>query len=114
MNAMRQIGGTPVQPLDTITVTATKTEERAIDALAPVSAVTLEQIQGLQPNRVGDILHNIPGVSLQDRGDEPVHRRSTSAACRISAASPSSSTARGRTISAPATTRTARSSSIRN
>ncbi len=32
---------TSSQPLDTITVTATKTEERAIDALAPVSAVTL-------------------------------------------------------------------------
>ena len=72
-NANAQAGNRPTssQPLDTITVTATKTEERAIDALAPVSAVTLSQIQGLQPNRVGDVLRTIPGVSLMDRGDEP-------------------------------------------
>ena len=56
MNARAQIGGTPVQSLDTITVAATKTEERAIDALAPVSVVTLEQIQGLQPNRLSRYL----------------------------------------------------------
>src|ERR1700709_905165 len=49
LNARAQIGATPVQSLDTITVAATKTEERAIDALAPVSVVTLEQIQGWQP-----------------------------------------------------------------
>ena len=55
MNARAQIGGTPVQSLDTITVAASKTEERAIDALAPVSSVSMEQIQGLQPNRLSDI-----------------------------------------------------------
>ncbi len=33
--------------------------------------VTLEQIQGLQPNRLADILYNVPGVSLQERGDDP-------------------------------------------
>jgi hemoglobin/transferrin/lactoferrin receptor protein len=71
MNARAQIGGTPVQSLDTITVAASKTEERAIDALAPVSVITLEQIQGLQPNRLSDIFHNAPGVSFQDRGDDP-------------------------------------------
>lgn len=71
MNARAQIGGTPVQSLDTITVAASKTEERAIDALAPVSVVTLEQIQGLQPKRLSDIFYNIPGVSFQDRGDDP-------------------------------------------
>ena len=114
MNARAQIGGTPVQSLDTITVAASKTEERAIDALAPVSVVTLEQIQGLQPKRLSDIFYNVPGVTFQERGDDPVDRRSTSAACRISAASPSSSMARGRTTSAPATTPTARSSSIPN
>ena len=48
-----------------------KTEERAIDALAPVSVVTLEQIQGLQPNRLSDIFYNVPGVSFQERGDDP-------------------------------------------
>jgi hemoglobin/transferrin/lactoferrin receptor protein len=69
--ARAQIGGTPVQSLDTITVAASKTEERAIDALAPVSVVTLEQIQGLQPKRLADIFYNVPGVSFQDRGDDP-------------------------------------------
>ena len=71
MNARAQIGAAPVQSLDTITVAASKTEERAIDALAPVSVVTLEQIQGLQPNRLSDIFYNIPGVSVQERGDDP-------------------------------------------
>jgi hemoglobin/transferrin/lactoferrin receptor protein len=70
-NAMAQIGAAPVQSLDTITVAASKTEERAIDALAPVSVVTLEQIQGLQPNRLSGILYQIPGVSVQERGDDP-------------------------------------------
>lgn len=71
LNARAQIGGAPVQSLDTITVAASKTEERAIDALAPVSIVTLEQIQGLQPKRLADIFYNVPGVSFQDRGDDP-------------------------------------------
>jgi hemoglobin/transferrin/lactoferrin receptor protein len=71
LDARAQVGGTPVQSLDTITVAASKTEERAIDALAPVSVVTLEQIQGLQPNRLSDILYSVPGVSVQERGDDP-------------------------------------------
>jgi hemoglobin/transferrin/lactoferrin receptor protein len=70
-NAQARSERAGAQPLDTITVTATKTEERAIDALAPVSVVTLSHIQGVQPNRVGDVLRTIPGVSLMDRGDEP-------------------------------------------
>ena len=71
LNAYAQVGRAPVQSLDTITVAASKTEERAIDALAPVSVVTLEQIQGLQPNRLSGILYQIPGVSVQERGDDP-------------------------------------------
>jgi hemoglobin/transferrin/lactoferrin receptor protein len=71
MNAMAQIGSVPVQSLDTITVAASRTEERAIDALAPVSVVTLEQIQGRQASTLGGLLYNIPGVWVQDRGDEP-------------------------------------------
>ena len=67
----RRLARAPVQSLDTITVAASKTEERAIDALAPVSVVTLEQIQGLQPNRLSGILYQIPGVSVQERGDDP-------------------------------------------
>lgn len=71
MNANAQIGQPVYQPLDEITVGATKLEERAIDALAPASVVTLEQIQGRQATRVGDLVYNVPGVWLQDRGDEP-------------------------------------------
>ena len=71
MNARAQIGAAPVQSLDTITVAASKTEERAIDALAPVSVVTLEQIQGRQASTLGGLLYNIPGVWVQERGDEP-------------------------------------------
>lgn len=72
LDANAQAGPTTsTQTLDTITVVASKTEERAIDVLAPVSVVTLEQIQGLQPARVGDLLRTIPGVSLMDRGDDP-------------------------------------------
>jgi len=71
MNARAQIGAAPVQSLDTLTITASKTQERAIDALAPVSVVTLDQIQGLQPNRLSDIFYNVPGVSFQERGDDP-------------------------------------------
>ena len=68
---MAQIGRAPVQSLDTITVAASKTEERAIDALTPVSSVSMEQIQGLQPNRLSDVFYNVPGVSFQERGDDP-------------------------------------------
>jgi hemoglobin/transferrin/lactoferrin receptor protein len=71
MNARAQIGAAPVQSLDTITVAASKTEERAIDALAPVSSVSMEQIQGLQPNRLSSIFYSVPGVSFQERGDDP-------------------------------------------
>jgi hemoglobin/transferrin/lactoferrin receptor protein len=70
MNARAQIGA-PVQSLDVITAVATKTDERAIDSLAPVSVVTLEEIQGRQVSTVGGLLYNIPGVWVQDRGDEP-------------------------------------------
>jgi len=59
------------QSLDTITVTASKTEERAIEALAPVSIVTLQQIQEQQPKRISNLFYNVPGVWFQDRGDDP-------------------------------------------
>jgi len=59
------------QSLDTITVTASKTEERAINALAPVSVVTPAQIELLQASTIGNLIYNVPGVWTQDRGDEP-------------------------------------------
>ncbi len=58
MNANAQIGQPVYQPLDEITVAASKTEERAIDALAPVSVVTLEQIRAAgHPRRRHDQHH---------------------------------------------------------
>ncbi|MCK1395048.1 TonB-dependent hemoglobin/transferrin/lactoferrin family receptor [Bradyrhizobium sp. 1] len=71
MNARAQAGTATVQTLDTITVAATKTKERAIDSLAPVSSISLDQIQGLQPNRLSGIFYAVPGVSFQERGDDP-------------------------------------------
>jgi hemoglobin/transferrin/lactoferrin receptor protein len=70
-NANAQVGARTTQSLDEITVSASKTEERAIDALAPISVVTLEQIQGRQASTVGDLVYNVPGVWLQNRGDDP-------------------------------------------
>ncbi|MBR0830852.1 TonB-dependent hemoglobin/transferrin/lactoferrin family receptor [Bradyrhizobium manausense] len=70
-DARAQAGIVGVQTLDTITVAASKTPERAIDALAPVSSVSLEKIQGLQPNRLSDVFYAVPGVSFQERGDDP-------------------------------------------
>ncbi len=43
--AYAQVGAPTQQPLDTITIVASQSAERAIDALAPVSVMTLEQIQ---------------------------------------------------------------------
>jgi hemoglobin/transferrin/lactoferrin receptor protein len=71
MNANAQVGQPVYQSLDEITVGATKLQERAIDALAPASVVTLEQIQGRNATTVGDLIYNVPGVWLQNRGDEP-------------------------------------------
>lgn len=71
MNANAQVGQPVYQSLDEITVGATKLEERAIDSLAPVSVMTLEQIQGRMATRVGDLINTMPGVWMQDRGDEP-------------------------------------------
>ncbi|MET0219406.1 MAG: TonB-dependent hemoglobin/transferrin/lactoferrin family receptor [Tardiphaga sp.] len=59
------------QSLDEITVTASKNEERAIDALAPTSVVSLSQIQLQQPTRLNQLFYNIPGVYMNDRGDDP-------------------------------------------
>lgn len=69
-NASAQAGRS-TQSLDEITVTASKTQERAIDALAPVSVVNQEQIQLQQPGRLSQLFYNVPGVWMQDRGDDP-------------------------------------------
>lgn len=57
--------------LDPITIIATKTVEFVINTLAPVSTVRQEQIQQIQPNRASDIFFGVPGVTFQQRGDDP-------------------------------------------
>ncbi len=59
------------QQLDPITVLATKTEEKAIDALAGVSTVREEQIKQIMPTRTSDLFFGLPGVWWQQRGDNP-------------------------------------------
>lgn len=60
-----------VTVLDAITIVATRTEELAIDALAPVSTIRQNQIDLIQPKRISDIFIAVPGVTFQDRADEP-------------------------------------------
>ena len=57
--------------LDEITVTSTKTEGRAIDSLSGASVVTRENIQAIQPDRVSDILRQVPGVTTQENPNDP-------------------------------------------
>ena len=61
----------PVQVLDAVTVVSSKTEERASDALAPVSVIDSETLSTRMPSRISDLLYGIPGVWMQDRGDDP-------------------------------------------
>ncbi len=58
-------------PLDEITVTATRTEERAVDALAAVSVTTRQEIRSQQPQRIGTIVSQVPGVSTQENPNDP-------------------------------------------
>lgn len=57
--------------LDTTTPAATKTDERAIDALAGVSVRQQEDFNQIMPARISDLFFAIPGVSFSERGDEP-------------------------------------------
>ncbi|KAB1079811.1 TonB-dependent hemoglobin/transferrin/lactoferrin family receptor [Methylobacterium soli] len=57
--------------LDTLSVTATKTEEPAIDALSGTSVVTRAQIERFQPSRLSDVLRDVPGVTTQENQNDP-------------------------------------------
>lgn len=57
--------------LDTISVTVNKTEEKVIETLAAVSVVNREEIERRQANRLSEILSSVPGVNLQEDGDDP-------------------------------------------
>jgi hemoglobin/transferrin/lactoferrin receptor protein len=49
-------------PLDAVTSTATRTENRAGDVAVPVSVVTREAIERRQPRSLLDIISDLPGV----------------------------------------------------
>jgi hemoglobin/transferrin/lactoferrin receptor protein len=71
--------GAPAQPpgaatgtaLDEITVTATRTEERAVDTMASVSVTNRKEIQTQQPSRLGTIISQMPGVTTQENPNDP-------------------------------------------
>lgn len=58
-------------PLDDITVTATRRESRAVDTLAPVSVTGRQEIRTQQPQRIGTIVSQMPGVSTQENPNDP-------------------------------------------
>jgi len=68
--AMAQTATDNGTTLDDITVTITD-EKQAIDSLAPVSTVRGDQINQIMPTRTSDIFFGMPGVSFQQRADEP-------------------------------------------
>jgi len=57
--------------LDPITVLASKTPEKASDALAPVTVIGKDKIDVVQPKRTSDLFYLVPGLWTQDRGDDP-------------------------------------------
>jgi hemoglobin/transferrin/lactoferrin receptor protein len=57
--------------LDTISVTSTKTQGSAIDALSGTSVITREQIDRIQPSRLSEVLRDVPGVTTQENQNDP-------------------------------------------
>jgi hemoglobin/transferrin/lactoferrin receptor protein len=57
--------------LDTVTVTATKTDESVVDTMAGASVVTGKQIQHQQPGSISEMLQNVPGVASQVTPNDP-------------------------------------------
>jgi hemoglobin/transferrin/lactoferrin receptor protein len=68
--AVGAAGAQGVITLDTITVLATKTKQRAIDALAGVSNVSGETIERAKPARLQDVFDSTPGVLVDRRADD--------------------------------------------
>jgi hemoglobin/transferrin/lactoferrin receptor protein len=58
-------------PLDEITVTATRRPERVVDTLGSVSVITRQEIRQQQPQRLGTIISQTPGVSTQENPNDP-------------------------------------------
>lgn len=54
----------PVAPLDPVTVTGTRTERRQYDVPGSVSTIPKETIDMRQPQRLDDLLRDLPGVDI--------------------------------------------------
>ncbi|MBL8907411.1 MAG: TonB-dependent hemoglobin/transferrin/lactoferrin family receptor [Rhizobiales bacterium] len=57
--------------LDTVTVSATKTPEKAVDVKAGVSTATREEIDERQAWDISEILNQMPGVYTDNNADDP-------------------------------------------
>ena len=59
---------TPTQNLDTVVVTATRIATPIDETLAPVTVITRQDIDRMQPQSVQDILTGLPGVNFANAG----------------------------------------------
>lgn len=57
--------------LDRITISATRVDEAAIDALAGESHVDQEELERIKANTAADIFRTTPGVAASPNGDDP-------------------------------------------
>ncbi|MDJ0932739.1 TonB-dependent receptor plug domain-containing protein [Breoghania sp.] len=57
--------------LDTVTVSATRTEEAAINALASESMVTTETVDLSGADTLGSVLKSVPGIEVEEVADSP-------------------------------------------
>ncbi len=58
-------------PLDDISVTATRQEEKAIDALASVSVVNRQALRRQNAERLGTVASQVPGLTTQENPNDP-------------------------------------------
>lgn len=63
--------GDPVILLDQITYTVGKVADKVIDALASVSVTSREEIRRQQPQRIGTVISQTPGVTTEENPDDP-------------------------------------------
>lgn len=57
--------------LDRITISATRIDEAAIDALAAESVVDQEELDRIQADTAADVFRSVPGVATSMNGDDP-------------------------------------------
>ncbi|MEJ0052387.1 MAG: TonB-dependent hemoglobin/transferrin/lactoferrin family receptor [Methylovirgula sp.] len=58
-------------PLDTISVTATMTQQPVIDAMGGVSSVTEDKIKTFHAQNFNEVLQDVPGVTMQMSPSDP-------------------------------------------